>query len=192
MWEAMFNWANNFFWRIFVLLASKLTVTKAHHGNCWTASEFKQLNGEWVKPILCSRRVRNVTNSDGSWKEKSWTDIADMYEFAFFQMTFPKNFFWEILIPQTNTTLKGEDLSLLEFYVWLGINLLMGCYGVIYDWCDWWLSNPIYKFWKQLFAIQMDVVQVIQCSQCFNEVHGWWQSWFWGQVSWGEKNDQLI
>ncbi|KAL7477985.1 hypothetical protein ACHAW6_003774, partial [Cyclotella cf. meneghiniana] len=61
-------------------------------------------------------------------------------------MTFPEKYFWEVLIPPTNKTLKGEDLSLSEFYVWLGINLLMGCFSGISDWRNWWSSNPIHEF----------------------------------------------
>ncbi|KAL7474957.1 LOW QUALITY PROTEIN: hypothetical protein ACHAW6_000896 [Cyclotella cf. meneghiniana] len=69
-----------------------------------------------------------------------------MDEFALFRMTFPENYFQEVPILQTNKTLKGEDLSLSEYYVWLGINLLMGCYGGISDRRDWWLSDPIHEF----------------------------------------------
>ncbi|KAL7464846.1 hypothetical protein ACHAXS_005174 [Conticribra weissflogii] len=108
--------------------------------------EGNQLNVEWVTPTLCPRRASNVTNSAGSWKDKSWTAIADMDKSALFWMTFPKKYFWEVLILQTNKSLKGEDLSLSEFYIWLGINLLMGCYGCFSDQCYWWSSNPIHKF----------------------------------------------
>ncbi len=91
--------------------------------------EGKQLNEEWVKPNLCPRRASNVTNSARSWKDISWTVIADMNELALFWITFPKITFGKYSsCKQTNKTLKEKDLSLLEFYVWLQINLLIGCY----------------------------------------------------------------
>ncbi len=104
--------------------------------NAGPPPEGQQLNGEWVKQTICPRRASNAANSAESWKDNSWNTIADMDKFTLFQMTFHKNCFWEILILQTHKTLKGEDLSLSEFYVWLGINLLMGCYGGNSDWCN--------------------------------------------------------
>jgi len=87
-----------------------------------------------------------MTNSPGAWSKKSWNEIADMDEFALFWMAFPENFFCEALIPTTNNNLPGDDLTLSEFYVWLGINMLIGCYGGILDRREWWLMEPINDF----------------------------------------------
>ncbi len=69
-----------------------------------------------------------------------------MDEFVLFWMAFPENFFREVLIPTTNNNLPGDDLTLSEFYVWLGINMLIGCYSGILDWHDWWLMEQINDF----------------------------------------------
>ncbi len=41
-------------------------------------------------------------------------------------MAIPERFVIEVLIPQKNKKIQGEELTLSEFYVWLGVNVLIG------------------------------------------------------------------
>ncbi len=87
-----------------------------------------------------------MTNSPGAWRDKSWNEIVDKDKFALFWMAFLENFFHEVLIPTTNKNLKQDDLILSEFYVWLGINMLIRCCSGVSDLRDWWSTEPINDF----------------------------------------------
>ncbi|KAL7460318.1 hypothetical protein ACHAXS_001694, partial [Conticribra weissflogii] len=102
--------------------------------------------GRWIKPSICSRRSLNVSNSPGSWRDKTWSELADMDEFSLFRLAFPESFIIEVLIPQTNKNIEGEELTLSEFYVWLGVNFLIGCCEGIVDRRDWWSTDPVTDF----------------------------------------------
>ncbi len=56
----------------------------------------------------------------GYWEQKSWTQIANMDEFSLFCIAFPERFFINVVIPKKELT--GDNISLHEFYVWLGLN----------------------------------------------------------------------
>ncbi len=43
-----------------------------------------QTTGRWIKPSICPRRSLNLINSPGNWRDKSWSELADMDEFALF------------------------------------------------------------------------------------------------------------
>ncbi len=105
-----------------------------------------QTAGRWIKPSICPRRSLNVSNSPGSWRDKSWSELADMDEFSLFRLAFPESFIIEVLIPQTNKNIEGEELTLSEFYVWLGVNFLIGCCEGIVDRRDWWSTDPVTDF----------------------------------------------
>ncbi len=64
--------------------------------------------GRWLKPSICPRRSLNLSNSPGNWREKSWSEVADMDKFALFRMAFSESFLIEVLIPQTNKNIDGE------------------------------------------------------------------------------------
>ena len=76
-------------------------------------------------------RRSNSTISDtiGVWKEKTWPTIATMSEFALFHLTFPEEFIKTVIILATNQHLKGDKLTLGEFYVWLGCRFFMLKHG---------------------------------------------------------------
>jgi len=63
-----------------------------------------------------------------------------------FRLAFPESFIIEVLIPQTNKNIEGEELTLSEFYVWLGVNFLIGCCEGIVDRRDWWSTDPVTDF----------------------------------------------
>ncbi len=95
------------------------------------------LVGTCIKPAICARRSLNATNSAGSWEGKSWTQIADMDEFSLFCLAFPERYFIDVIILETNKQLPGDNLTLQEFYVWLGLNFLMGAYEGVSDRREW-------------------------------------------------------
>ncbi len=65
-----------------------------------------QIAGRWIKPFICPRRSFNLSNSPGYWRDKNWSEVADMDKFALFQMAFPESFIIEVLIPQSNKSIK--------------------------------------------------------------------------------------
>ena len=75
-----------------------------------------------LKPSICPKRSLNLSNFPGNWRDKSWSEVADMDEFALFQMAFSESFLIEVLIPQTSKNIEGQALTLAEFYVWLWVN----------------------------------------------------------------------
>ncbi len=87
-----------------------------------------------------------MSNSPGSWRDKTWLELAGVDEFLLFCLAFPESFIIEVLIPQTNKNIEGEELTLSEFYVWLGVNFSIGCYKGIADRQDWWSTDPVTDF----------------------------------------------
>ncbi len=73
--------------------------------------------GRWIKPSICSRRSLNVSNFSGNWRDKSWSEVADMDEFALFRMSFSESFIIDVLIPETNKNIEGEKFILMELYL---------------------------------------------------------------------------
>ncbi len=87
-----------------------------------------------------------MSNSPGNWRDKSWSEVADMDEFSLFKMAFPESFVIEVLIPQANKNIQGEELTLSEYYVWLGVNFLIGCFEGIANHQDWWSMDTVTEF----------------------------------------------
>ncbi len=107
-----------------------------------TVAEFTV--GEWITPTICPRRADpNCTNSKGSWKHHAWNKIKEMDELALFRMCFPEEWVKNTLLPATNKEIEGDDLTLSEFYVYLGCHFFMACFEGISDRRLWWSSKPI-------------------------------------------------
>ncbi len=80
-----------------------------------------QVGEEWEKQLVCPQRKNSaIADTVGRWNQKSWPTIATMEEFAVFRLYFPEAYIKATIIPMTNTHLKGDQLTLQEFYVWLG------------------------------------------------------------------------
>ena len=98
--------------------------------------------GIWEKPLICHRRanpaVRDVV---GHWNSKTWPQIASMTEFAIFRLVFPEQFIKDVVIPSTNNHLQ-EQLTLPEFYVWLGCRFFMACFEGVPTVREWWSRDP--------------------------------------------------
>ena len=105
------------------------------------------LPGTWCTPTICARRANpNITDSIGTFKEKSWNTIAEMDEFGLFRLTYPEKYLIDTVIPATNQHIKGPKLTISEFYKWLGCQFFMACYEGISDRTLWWSSKKVDMF----------------------------------------------
>ena len=62
-----------------------------------------------------------------------------MTELSLFRMVFPEQWVRIVLIPATNEEISGDDITLQEFYVYLGFFFFMACFEGIYErilWCS--------------------------------------------------------
>ena len=64
-------------------------------------------------------------------------------KFTIFQLTFPEEFIKLTVITATNNEIKGEPLTLQEFYIWLGCCFFIACFVSEYDMRAWWSMKPI-------------------------------------------------
>ena len=69
--------------------------------------------------------IRTSVMQKGGWKNHSWISIAEMLEFDLFWMCFPDNYIWEVVVPMTNRYIDGRNMTLQDFYVWLGCHFFM-------------------------------------------------------------------
>ena len=68
--------------------------------------------GRWEKPRTCPRRSDvNVSNTEGRWKDKSWSTIKEMDLLSVFRMCMPEEFIKTVIIPETNKHLEGDRLT---------------------------------------------------------------------------------
>ncbi|KAL3803042.1 hypothetical protein ACHAWO_003841 [Cyclotella atomus] len=76
------------------------------------------LPGTWCTPTICARRANpNITDSIGTFKEKSWNTIAEMDEFGLFSLTYPEKYLIDTVIPATNHYIMPK----LTIRAWLPI-----------------------------------------------------------------------
>ena len=73
--------------------------------------------------------------------------IATLDEFAIFHFTFPEEFILKTIIPVTTEEIKGRELTLSEFYTWLGCRFFIACYVTELDTQAWWSKKPI-SMWE--------------------------------------------
>jgi hypothetical protein len=66
-----------------------------------------------------------------------------MSELALFRMCFPEDWVRDVVIPASNAEIEGEDLTLREFYVYLGCHFLMACFEGISDRRLWWSPKEV-------------------------------------------------
>ena len=88
--------------------------------------------------ICLSRGDPNIIDAKGVWKNLSWSLIAEILEFDLFRMCFPDNFIWEVVVPMTNKYIEGPNMTLQDFYVWLGWNFFMAGFEGIDNNKIWW------------------------------------------------------
>ena len=67
----------------------------------------------------------NISDAKGGCKNHSWSSIAEMSDFDIFWMCFPDNFIWEVVVPMTNKYIEGPNITLQDFYVWLGCHFFL-------------------------------------------------------------------
>ena len=126
-----------------------------------------QTIGEWVKPIIFPRRVDvNFHNTKGVWRLHSWPKISEMTELSIFRMALPEQWVRGVLIPATNEEISGEDITLQEFYVYLGCHFFMACFEGISDQRLWWSPKPVSIWGGEPFRLQkyMDLCRFISIT----------------------------
>ena len=79
----------------------------------------------WGRPAICARRAKpNLTDFQGGWKNYAWNAIKDQTYFDTFRVCFLEKYVVKVFLPETNKHLK-KDLTLQEFYVFLGCQIFM-------------------------------------------------------------------
>ena len=112
--------------------------------NAQPSAPATQTIGKWVTPTICPRRADvNYRNTKGKCRLHSWPKISEMAELYLFRMEFPEKWVRDILIPATNKEIAGEDITLQEFYVYLGCHFFMACFEGISDRRLWWSPKPV-------------------------------------------------
>ena len=90
--------------------------------------------GQWVTPTIFPRRAdMNCRNTKGVWRIHSWPKSSEMTELYIFTMTFPDQWVRDVFIPATNEEISGDDITMQEFYVYLGCHFFMACFEGISD-----------------------------------------------------------
>ena len=69
-----------------------------------------------------------------------------MSGFGLFRMCFPNNYIWEVVILMTKRYIDGPNMTLQDFYVWLGCHLFMACFEGIEKNIMWWPEKTIDMF----------------------------------------------
>ena len=85
----------------------------------------------------------NCRNTKGVWRLHSWPKNSEMTELSLFRMAFPEQWVRDVLIPATNEEISGDDITLKEFYVYLGCHFFMACFEGISDRRLWWSPKPV-------------------------------------------------
>jgi hypothetical protein len=116
------------------------------------------------KPTFCPRQVDQMPNSEGSWVNHWWDEIAVKLEFKLFQMTMPEQYIRDVVLPTTNIFLT-KTLTISEFYKWLGCHFFMACFQGIQDCDEWWSTVPISMFLGDPFCLNEFMMR-----RCFKEI----------------------
>ena len=78
-----------------------------------------------------------------------------MSEFDLFRMCFPDNYIWEVVVPITNRYIDGPNMTLKDFYVWLGCHFFMACFEGIKK-----INVVVREVYKHVRGIALQVVGV--------------------------------
>ena len=85
--------------------------------------------GQWVTPTIFPRRANvNCRNTKGVWRQHSWKKFSEIMELSLFSMALPEKWVRGVLIPATNKEISGDNITLKEFYVYLGCQFFMACF----------------------------------------------------------------
>ena len=100
--------------------------------------------GQWVILTICpGREDVKCHNTKGVWRQHSWQKKFEMTELSLFSMAFPAKWVRDVLIPATNEEISGDDITLKEFYVYLGCHFFVACFEGISDQRLWWSPKPV-------------------------------------------------
>ena len=98
--------------------------------------------GIWGKLAACHCASQGHVKLGGRWAGMSWTTIAEMDELQLFMLCFPIDYIKNTILPETNKYLL-EEVSLQEFFVFLGCLFFMACHPGVRDRELWWSKEPI-------------------------------------------------
>ena len=70
-----------------------------------------------------------------------------MTELSLFRMAFLEKWVRDVLIPATNKEISGDDITLKDFYVYLGCHFFMASFEGISDRILWWSPKPV-SIWE--------------------------------------------
>ena len=70
-----------------------------------------------------------------------------------FRMCFPDNYIWEVVVPMTNRYIDGPNMTLQDFYVWMGCHFFMEGFEGIEKNKMWWLEKTIDMFEGAPFSL---------------------------------------
>ena len=107
-----------------------------------------QTIGKWVTPTIFPRQEDlNCHSTKGVWREHSWQKNSEMTERSLFRMEFPEKWVRDVFTPATKEEISGDDITLKEFYVYLGCHFFMACFEGISDRILWWSPKPV-SIWE--------------------------------------------
>ena len=69
------------------------------------------------------------------------------------RMCFPDNFIWEVIVQMTNNYIEGPNMTLQDFYVWLGCHFFMAGFEGIENNKMWWSDKTIDMFEEAPFSL---------------------------------------
>ena len=84
----------------------------------------------------------NYHNTKVVWRLLSWPKIYDMTELSLFKIVFPVQWVRGVLVTATIEENSGDEITLQDFYVYLGCYLFMACFEEISDRILWWSPKP--------------------------------------------------
>ena len=76
-------------------------------------------------------------------------DFINFATHILFQLCFPMEFLKEVVIPETSRKLestKTQQLTMSEFFVFIGCIFFMACFEGVSDCRDWWSLLPVDSF----------------------------------------------
>jgi hypothetical protein len=80
----------------------------------------------------------------GKWLDVGWATVAEMNELKLFLLCFPVGFLKLTIIPEKNKHLApAPDLTIHEFFVFVGCIFFMACHHGIADRDQWWSTKDI-------------------------------------------------
>ena len=98
--------------------------------------------GEWITPSFCRRTSQGHVKVKGRWAHTPWPIVKDMDELQLFLLCLPVDYIKTVILPSTNVHLDKE-LTMQEFFVFLGCLFFMACHPGVASRDLWWSAKDI-------------------------------------------------